>query len=282
MEDTNEINNLLDSFTKISITEEKNIENNKQLIINKFMKNVKGKPILIENTKHDGNEGHWLESQMEIIHNSNNEPDILGYEMKKYSQKISFGDFSASEYLFSKNKKNIENINNWEKNKNNITRNNYIKYFGSPNPLKNNRYSWSGNCVPRYEIWNYCGQMLKFNDNLDLCVYYSYEKDTREDKSSYPIFIQDNIIIAIWTKDKLKQHINNKFNKNGFFLCKKINNTYEKICFGKPFDFNYFVNNIKNKNIIFDSGMYQGNSRNYSHFRSYNNNFWNNLIIEEY
>ena len=42
---------------------------------------------------------------MEISHNSNNEPDILGYEMKKNSSKITFGDFSASEYLFSKKKR---------------------------------------------------------------------------------------------------------------------------------------------------------------------------------
>ena len=48
------------------------------------------------------------------------------------------------------------------------------------------------------------------------------------------------------------------------------------------FDFNYFVDNIKNKNIIFDSGMYEGNSRNYSQFRSSANNFWNILITEEY
>jgi hypothetical protein len=261
---------------------EDEIEDNKQIIIDKFMKNVKGKQILIESNKHCGSEGYWLETQMGIVHNSNNEPDILGYEMKKNSSKITFGDFSASEYLFSKKKEIIENINNWEKGKNNITREDYIKYFGTPNPLKNNRYSWSGSCVPTYGTWNYCGQMLKFNDNLDLCVYYSFKNDTREEKNSFPIFIQNDIIIAIWEKNKLEQHINKKFNKKGFFICKKINTTYEKICFGKPFDFNYFVDNIKNKNIIFDSGMYQGNSRNYSQFRSLANNFWNNLIIEEY
>ena len=270
---------------KILIIEEEDTEdtkNDKQLIIDKFMTNVKGKTILIKNTKHCGSEGHWLETQFGISPNAKNEPDLLGYEMKKNSSKITFGDFSASEYLFSKKKEIIENMNNWEKGKNNITREDYIKYFGTPNPLKNNRYSWSGSCVPTYGIWNYCGQMLKFNDSLDLCVYYSFENDTREDKISYPKFIQNNIIIAIWEKNKLEQHINKKFNKKGFFICKKINDTYEKICFGKPFDFNYFVDNIKNKNIIFDSGMYQGNSRNYSQFRSSANNFWNILITEEY
>jgi hypothetical protein len=89
----------------------------------------------------------------------------------------------------------------------------------------------------------------------------------------------DNIVIALWRRPKLTQHINNKFNKKGFFICKKIENKYEKICFGKPFNFEYFIDCLKNEKIIFDSGMYDGNTRNYSHFRgSY---FWDELIIEE-
>ena len=75
------------------------------------MINVKGKLFLFKNSLHCGSEGHWLETQMGIIHNSKNEPDILGYEMKKNSSKITIGDFSASEYLFSTKKDNIENIN---------------------------------------------------------------------------------------------------------------------------------------------------------------------------
>jgi hypothetical protein len=259
------------------------IYDNKQTIINLFNTNVKGKEIIIPNVKHCGSEGHWLEAQMGIKHNSKNEPDLLGYEMKKNSSKITFGDFSASEYLFSKNKCTIEEKNNWNKNETIITRKEFIIYFGIPNPFKKNRYSWSGKCVPKYGIWNACGQMMIFNDNLDLYILYSFEKDTRDVKYSYPKFLQDtNITIAIWHKQKLQNHINNKFNKMGFFICKKINDTYEKICFGKKFDFNHFVNNIKNGNIIFDSGMYNGNSRNYSHFRSSSTNFWNELIIEEY
>jgi hypothetical protein len=39
---------------------------------------------------------------------------------------------------------------------------------------------------------------------------------------------------------------------------------------------------MKNGNIIFDSGMYIGNNRNYSNFRSGFKNFWENLIIEKY
>lgn len=80
----------------------------------------------------------------------------------------------------------------------------------------------------------------------------------------------------------MENHINKKFNSNGFFICKKENNRYNKICFGKPFNFLYFIENIKSKNIIFDSGMCCGNNRNYSQFRSLGVNFWNKLIVEEF
>jgi hypothetical protein len=69
-------------------------------------------------------------------------------------------------------------------------------------------------------------------------------------------------------------------NKKGFFICKKIAGKYEKISFGKPFNFEYFLDCIKNKKIIFDSGMYEGNIRNYSLFRG--SSFWDELIIEEF
>jgi hypothetical protein len=244
----------------------------KQIIIKRFIQNVKGKQFQSQNSKHDGSEGHWLETQMGISHNCKNEPDIFGYEMKKNSVKITFGDFSASEYLFSKKKKFIGlHMNNG----NVMSRSEFITYFGQSNPLKNNRYSWAGSCVPTYGNWNKCGQMLVFNDNMDLCAKYSFEKDTRECKHTFPLFLQTEpeITIAILKKEKLEEHINKKFNKNGFFICKKVN---------EPFDFNHFADNIKNKNIIFDSGMFVGNTRNYSHFRSTSRHFWNNLIIEVY
>ena len=58
----------------------------------------------------------------------------------------------------------------------------------------------------------------------------------------------------------------------GFFICKKNN---KNICFGKPFDYDYFIEGIKNNKIYFDSGMYEGNRRNYSQI-------WKDLIIEVY
>lgn len=259
-------------------------DDDKNKILKLFNDNVKGKEICLnKNNKHCGKEGHWLEKMMDIKHNSNNSPDLYGYEMKKYSKKITLGDFSASEYAFSdKNKRNIINEkNNWTDDNIIINKKNFIHYFGNPNISKNNRYSWSGSSVPTYNKYNNNGQILLVENN-DIVIYYSHLDDTRDNKDTLPEFLKTNekILIAIWLENKMTLHINNKFNQKGFFICKKIDNKYEKICFGKPFNFEYFIECIKNKKIIFDSGMYDGNNRNYSHFRGYN--FLDELIIEEY
>lgn len=269
----------------MTTTLEDQISNNKQQIVEIFNQNVKGVNILLDgkNGKHCGKEGHWLETQMGIKHNAKNEPDLYGYEMKKSSLKITFGDFSASEYAFSKKNKRtyINHYNNWN-DETDLKRGDFIKIFGNPNPSKNNRYSWSGSCVPTYNKWNANGQILTINENNDIVIIYSFSNDTRTIKENFPIFLKnDNIIIALWKYEKMKPHIDNKFNNKGFFICKKTGSTYEKICFGSPFNYDYFIECIKNKKIIFDSGMYDGNNRNYSHFRA-PASFWNELIIEEY
>jgi hypothetical protein len=102
---------------------------NKQQIIELFMKNVKCKEITV-NKKHHGGEGHWLETQMGIKHNSRNESDILGFEMKKSSRKITFGDFSASEYVFSTQRTMLNEMNGWN-DTHTMKRVDFIKTFGT-------------------------------------------------------------------------------------------------------------------------------------------------------
>jgi hypothetical protein len=233
------------------------IDIDKQHIITLFNTCVKGIEICLEgqHVNHCGKEGHWLEKKMGITHNAKNEPDINGYEMKKSSSKTTLGDFSASEYVFSKQNKrhNINVLNNWT-DEIKLSRSEFIKTFGNRNLRKENRYSWSGSCVPKYNIWNSRGQILTVNENNDIVIYYSFSKDTRSTKTDFPLFLQkENIVIALWKSSKMKPHIDNKFDKKGFFICKKIGNTYEKICFGKAFNFEYMIKCIKNKKIIFDS-----------------------------
>ena len=83
-------------------------------------------------------------------------------------------------------------------------------------------------------------------------------------------------------QDKSEKHILRKFGVKGFYICKKNKeNVYYKICFGKAFDFQFFKTSLENKKIILDSGMYQGNSRNYSQFRA-DKSLWYGLITDEH
>jgi hypothetical protein len=259
------------------------IPKNKEEIIRRFQENIKNVEICLdgENINHCGREGHWLEIKMGLSKNPRNEPDLYGYEMKKSANKITLGDFSASEYAFSRKRDIINKTNQWTKTMK-MSRTEFIEYFGNPNPNKNDRYSWSGSCVPKYNVWNECGQKIIISKNNDIIIYYSYKNDKRDRKIHFPRFLQTKtIIIAIWTAQKMEKHINTKFNNNGFFLCKKNGDKYSNICFGRPFDFDYFIKSIKNKKIYFDSGMYEGNARNYSQWRAAAS-FWNNMITEEY
>jgi len=285
MEDE-KLENLIVETKKLDLNKDIKNEDNygKFQIIELFKKNIKNKEIIYEkkiNNNHDGKEGHWLEKQMGIKSNNSNSPDINGYEMKKESTKISYGDWSASEYLFNEEKPILNEFNKCENI--NISRSDFIKYFGSSNPLKNNRNSWSGKCFPKYGKINTSGQVIKFSKNNELCILYYYSKDKRENKKDIPeILKKDKLLIAVWEMEKLKKLVENKFNNKGYFICKKNKEgVYEKICFGPKFDYNFFVDKFKSGEIILDSGMYDGNTRNYSNFRS-SNKFWLDNAKEEY
>ena len=109
-----------------------------------------------------------------------------------------------------------------------------IKIFGTPNPEK--IIDIHGLEMPKYgEEWNECGQRILFNNSKDLYIEYSYSHDKRDSKENNPSFLKTDtpIIIAFWDKSKLENHINKKFNVNGFYIIKKSNGVYDKICFGK-------------------------------------------------
>jgi hypothetical protein len=121
------------------------------------------------------------------------------------------------------------------------------------------------------------GQKLSISQSNDIEF-----KDMRSKKNELPEFLKkDDILITIWEEPKIKPKINNKFDKKGFFMCEKSENKYDKIYFGKPFNYEYFIECIKNKKNTFDSGMYTGNNRNYYQFRGISS-FWTELINQEY
>lgn len=263
------------------------MEDDKRIIIDRFIQNVKGRiPNTANNNQgHDGREGHWLETQMEIAHNGDNEPDLLGYEMKNQttSGKITFGDWSADEYIFLHGRGNnkINSINRDYQ----ISRDDFFRIFGKANPLKSNRLSWSGTpCPTYYGDTTTFGQSLTMDANNDILITYSFSNDQRIDKLNIvPVNMQiDNLIIAKWNSQSLQLKLERKFNQSGWFTCTKDSTgAYERISFGSPMNYNSWIQLFRNRVVFFDSGMYQGNIRPYSQWRA-STGFWHSLIVDSY
>ena len=114
---------------------------------------------------------------------------------------------------------------------------------------------------------------------------YSYDNDKRKNKTTDE-WKGKEIYIAVWSGEKMKKHVDSKFNQKGFFICKKDKDgKYDKICFGSPINYELFIEKIKTGDIFFDSGMYydsnKPNERLYSQWRA-SQKFWNNLLTEEF
>ena len=256
------------------------MDKNKEAIISNFIQNVKGKKYDSTgfNNRHDGAEGHWLERQMGIAANANNEPDLLGYEMKKDTKsKTTFGDWSPDIALWKKVTPypDIPRIDRDTE---------FLKFFGKPNLKKKGRLSWSGEPVPTIKGYNSFGQILKVDQDENILACYSYSHDQRPDKSTLlpEHFKRDDLIIAKWLKDVLMQKVERKFNDKGWFKCfKDTTGTYTHIGFGDPIKYSDWIELVKIGIVFYDSGMYAGNVRPYAQWRA-NNNYWDALITEKY
>lgn len=258
----------------MTITSKNQTKKLKQEIIKRFLANVKGKKsdTTKANTKHSGKEGHWLELQMGLQPNSNNKPDLYGFEMKNgTTSKTTFGDWSANHYIFNDPIYGMD-------------RDMFLKLFGKANLNKNGRYSWSGEPCPKINKYNSFGQILVVDKEENIVIFYDYKKDKRTNKNSFiPENIKNNkVILAKWDKISIKKKVENKFNNKGWFQCiKNSEGVYINIVFGEPINFSNWINGVKEGQIFFDSGMYQGNKRPYSEWRA-NNSYWDSLQTSKY
>jgi hypothetical protein len=243
-------------------------------IIGLFNDNVRGKsPDTSQmNARHDGKEGHWLETMMGISANASNSPDLYGYEMKNHTgNKTTFGDWSADYYIFRDSNYHL-------------TKDNFLQFFGQPNAAKKGRFSWSGKPVPKINGINDFGQILIVDSDSNINAVYLFEHDKRKNKTSLmPANLQrENLIIASWKKESLKKKLENKFNQKGWFKClKNSEGVYQSIVFGGPISYQIWIGYVRSGEVYFDSGMYQGNSRLYSQWRA-SNSFWDNLVVSRH
>ena len=258
------------------MTNTQNREEIKRKIITLFDKKIRGKKsdTSSSNTGHDGKDGHWLETQMGVRHNGKNEPDIDGFEMKNHTtSKTTFGDWSPDFILF---KRGVRILSRPE----------FLKLFGSPNPEKDNRHSWSGRSCPKINQFNDFGQKLIVTEDDTIMAIYSYSEDKRTNKSNLmpDDFKKENYIIASWSAELMKKRVEKKFNKLGWFKCNKNKEgIYTSIVFGNPITFKIWIKGVKEGLIFFDSGMFDSetNKRPYSQWRA-NNNYWESLITDTY
>jgi LlaMI restriction endonuclease len=247
----------------------------KEKIIELFFQNVKGNyPDLSGyDAAHDGREGHWLEKKMGIKPNASNKPDLLGYEMKNNTtSKTTFGDWSANYFIYRDKEYGLNG------------RNDFLHIFGRPNPEKNMRYSWSGSPSPKIDGVNDYGQVLIIDADKNIHAKYFYSKDKRLDKRQIiPEMVkQENLTIAKWDKEKLQKKLERKFNQKGWFKClKNSQGIYSEIVFGEPINYDTWIKLVATGDVIFDSGMYEGNARPYANWRS-SNSFWNKLVTSKY
>tara|TARA_Y100001934_G_C12114381_1_gene660069 strand:+ start:129 stop:893 length:765 start_codon:yes stop_codon:yes gene_type:complete len=248
----------------------------REKIIDRFMKNVYGKipDTTGSNERHDGKEGHWLEKKMGVEPNASNTADLFGYEMKNDTMmKTTFGDWSPNYWIFRDSQYDM-------------TREDFLRIFGKANKHKGGRLSWSGEPVPKINGTNSFGVKTVIDESNNISFVYSYQNDTREEKAEkVPEKLrQGEIIIAKWNaegKNSLREKLERKFNQSGWFKCKIGQRGYEEIVFGGPMNFETFMKHVKTGEIFFDSGMYEGNSRNYCQWRA-QNSFWDSLIISRH
>jgi len=258
------------------------VDENRKKIISIFIEKVQGKKSEIDEftATHNGKKGYWLEEQMGIEHDARNEPDLLEHELKDDTTgKTSFGDWSADYYIFKNNE-----YNTFKGMDNSAARDKFMKIFGQPSPRQEGKYCWSGKPIPKINEVNSFGEKLVIDESNNVVIKYFFSKDSREDKQTLipSEFQKDDLLIVRWDSDSLRSKVENKFNQMGWFKCmKNSDDVYDSIVFGDPMNYETWLGHVADGNIFFDSGMIQGNSRNYSQWRA-SNSFWMKLVVSRY
>ena len=234
----------------------------------RFEKYVKGlKPDLSSyNSRHDGAEGDWLTKKMGLTVNGKNEPDFLGFEMKKDSRKTTFGDWSPDIALYRPVKRGVQPE---------LARSDFLKIFGSPKkheePQKNGRHSWSGEVFPTVKAINKYGQKIVVEKTGDIKALYFYNSDERLGKAKLvpKAYQKEGIVLAHWTSERMRLRLERKFNQSGWFKClKDPSGHYSHLQFGRPINYEAFLEMVISGDIICDCGMYDGNKRPYMTWRA--------------
>lgn len=247
--------------------------------------------VLTGKYRHDGHEGHWLQEQFGLVADNKNAPDFDGFELKDATtSKTTFGDWTADQYAFFSHErcrdKPEKALSCPKCALSVVSRHDFFQIFGTPNPSKGNRHSWSGSVFPKVGDVNKYGQVMTVDDKGNVAAIYRYEFDQRADKSKIvpDSLKQGEIILASWKATSLSSRLERKFKKHGWFKCVQENKGHGKyiaIQFGGPIEFQDWIELVRQGIVFLDSGMYDGNKRPYSNWRA-DNRVWDKLVEETY
>lgn len=283
----------------------------RQTIINNFHKNIFGK--CLEKTKiksnHEGNLGHWIESNLGGKIDADGNADLNGYECKIQSKKTSWGDWGAPYRIFCDQRYKLFNKKSIYENMWTLVKAIGVKRISDKNEIY---YSMSGKDVPQYinDLTN-IGLTLKEEEG-DIMYVYNFSQDKRESKKMMPKELQkDELIIMKWYGSNkslinykesiiknnlpikvqwegnnacisLEERIRRKFGVYGtvIVLHDKSKGFYG-LKFLKNISFTDWINFFKNKDVIYDTALTTRNKRPYNQWRS-SSKFMNSLEEENY
>jgi len=164
---------------------------------------------------HACEEGHWLEERFCVQRNAHKSADCFGYEIKKASDKITFGDWSADEYIFRSGVVLLQH--NTHVPIDALDRNMFMCLFGTYHTEKK-RFSWSGSSCPKMNEMNSYGQMMVMDPQENIYIIYSPHFDIfGADKPSW-VWLREVTVLAFWSRAKIHQHVCQKFNQRGFIF----------------------------------------------------------------
>jgi hypothetical protein len=262
-----------------------------ELIKSIFDERVRGQTPAVDTVTHHGSEGHWLQRQFGLEPDARNAPDFNGFELKDDTGgKTTFGDWAADQYIFFSHAKcstSQEIAVSCDKCRDSeMSRDMFFDVFGAPNPMKNNRPSWSGKVFPKVGLVNERGQELVVAIDGSIEARYHFSQDLGDDKySRVPSSLQrDDVVTARWGRERLKSRLENKFGGFGWFKCIQEDHghgRYIGVIFGRPIMYDQWIQLVRDSTVYLDSGMYKGNDRLYQQWRA-DNRVWARLSDESY
>ncbi len=216
-----------------------------------FDKNVRGHvfyPLYLSKTK-ASDEGHWLEERFGLQANCHGGADLFGYEIKKASDKITFGDWAADEYIFRPGAVLLRH--NPHVPLGALDKDAFLYLFGVYND-KHKRFSWSGLTSPRLNQVNAYGQMMIMDAQENLYVVYHPHFDISVARKPEWVWHREVTVLAYWSRAKIDRHVKQKFNQRGFLLCKKRHEdgAYTDLCFGRQINTDMWLDGVR-KGLVF-------------------------------